>query len=109
MKQLNSEDWAYLATMPLTCHVPEHRAVLVHAGFLPGRRWRGQPARVVPRIHDAIYYRRVGDPASEIRRNVTRIISATSRFAIFVARSVRFPRPGSSRIVPRTSGRKSFR
>jgi serine/threonine protein phosphatase 1 len=50
MKQLSSADWAYLASMPLTYHVPEWQAVLVHAGFLPDRRWRGQPARVVTRI-----------------------------------------------------------
>lgn len=50
MKQLSSQDWAYLAAMPLTYHASEHHAVLVHAGFLPGRRWRSQPARVVTRI-----------------------------------------------------------
>jgi diadenosine tetraphosphatase ApaH/serine/threonine PP2A family protein phosphatase len=50
MRQLNAQDWDYLAAMPLTYHVPEERTVLVHAGFLPGRRWHAQPARVVTRI-----------------------------------------------------------
>jgi hypothetical protein len=50
MKQLSSKDWAYLATMPLTHHLPALNTVLVHAGFLPGRRWHGQPARIVTRI-----------------------------------------------------------
>ncbi|MES2692042.1 MAG: metallophosphoesterase [Verrucomicrobiota bacterium] len=50
LKQLNAKDWAYLATMPLTYSVPEMQTVLVHAGFLPGRPWRSQPARIVTRI-----------------------------------------------------------
>jgi len=50
LSQLSAEDWAYLARMPLTYPIPELKTVLVHAGFLPDRRWRGQPARVVTRI-----------------------------------------------------------
>ncbi len=52
LKQLSSRDWEYLAAMPLTYHVPdvEPSTVLVHGGFLPGKRWRSQPARVVTRI-----------------------------------------------------------
>jgi serine/threonine protein phosphatase 1 len=50
LRQLSDKDWAYLASMPLTYHVPEFATVLVHGGFLPGRPWRGQPARVVTRI-----------------------------------------------------------
>lgn len=50
LRQLSNEDWDYLAAMPLTFHLPEFDTVLVHAGFLPGRHWRGQPARVVTRI-----------------------------------------------------------
>ncbi|MGH7945104.1 MAG: metallophosphoesterase [Opitutaceae bacterium] len=50
LRQLNDKDWGYLASMPLTFHLPELNTVLVHAGFLPGRSWRGQPARVVTRI-----------------------------------------------------------
>jgi predicted phosphodiesterase len=50
MKQFGAKDWDYLAAMPLTYEVPELRTVLVHGGFLPGRPWRGQPARVVTRI-----------------------------------------------------------
>ena len=50
LKQLSAKDWAYLATMPLTFHLPEFKTVLVHAGFLPGQSWRSQPARVVTRI-----------------------------------------------------------
>jgi serine/threonine protein phosphatase 1 len=48
--QLKPKDWAYLAGMPLVYHVPEYETVLVHAGFLPGRPWKAQPARVVTRI-----------------------------------------------------------
>ena len=50
LKQLSDRDWAYLAAMPLTHHVPELGTVLVHGGFMPGRPWRHQPARVVTRI-----------------------------------------------------------
>lgn len=50
LKQLSAKDWDYLASMPLTYAVPEHQTVLVHAGFLPGRTWKAQPARVVTRI-----------------------------------------------------------
>jgi hypothetical protein len=50
LKQLSAKDWAYLASMPLTHHLPEFDTVLVHGGFLPGRPWQGQPARVVTRI-----------------------------------------------------------
>ena len=50
LRQLDARDWAYLQTMRLTFRVPEDGTVLVHGGFLPGRAWRGQPARVVTRI-----------------------------------------------------------
>jgi hypothetical protein len=50
LKQLSAKDWSYLEQMPLTYYVPEFETVLVHGGFLPGRPWRGQPARVVTRI-----------------------------------------------------------
>lgn len=50
LKQLTSAHWAYLEQMPLTYAVPELSTVLVHAGFLPQRSWRSQPARVVTRI-----------------------------------------------------------
>jgi serine/threonine protein phosphatase 1 len=50
LKQFSDRDWAYLAAMPLMHHVPELATVLVHGGFLPGRPWRHQPARVVTRI-----------------------------------------------------------
>lgn len=50
LKQLGPKEWAYLETMPLTARVDGQATVLVHGGFLPGRPWRGQPARVVTRI-----------------------------------------------------------
>jgi serine/threonine protein phosphatase 1 len=50
LRQLSQTDWAYLASMPLTFSVPECDTVLVHAGFLPDRPWRGQSSRVVTRI-----------------------------------------------------------
>ncbi|HVS52554.1 MAG TPA: metallophosphoesterase [Opitutaceae bacterium] len=50
LRQLSAKDWAYLDAMPLTFAVPELGTVLVHGGFMPGRPWRGQPARVVTRI-----------------------------------------------------------
>jgi diadenosine tetraphosphatase ApaH/serine/threonine PP2A family protein phosphatase len=50
LKQLSSKDWEYLAAMPLTYRVDGQATVLVHGGFLPGKPWRGQPARVVTRI-----------------------------------------------------------
>jgi hypothetical protein len=48
--QLDESDWRYLEQMPLTYAVPEVNTVLVHGGFLPGRPWRGQRARIVTRI-----------------------------------------------------------
>ncbi len=50
LKQLSSKDWEYLSQMPLTHQVAGEGTVLVHGGFLPGRRWRSQPSRVVTRI-----------------------------------------------------------
>jgi serine/threonine protein phosphatase 1 len=50
LEQMSAKDWAYLEAMPLTYPIPELKTVLVHGGFLPGRPWRGQPARVVTRI-----------------------------------------------------------
>jgi hypothetical protein len=50
LRQLSARDWAYLSSMPLTYNLPEWRTVLVHAGFLPGKAWRSQPARIVTRI-----------------------------------------------------------
>jgi diadenosine tetraphosphatase ApaH/serine/threonine PP2A family protein phosphatase len=50
LKQLRAKDWEYLAAMPLTFRVDGHVTVFVHGGFLPGRPWRGQPARIVTRI-----------------------------------------------------------
>ena len=50
VRRLGEEEWAYLAEMPLTYHVPEMETVFVHGGFLPERPWRQQPARVVTRI-----------------------------------------------------------
>jgi len=50
LQQLSDKDWAYLANMALTYQVPEERTVFVHGGFLPGRAWHQQPARVVTRI-----------------------------------------------------------
>ncbi len=50
LHQFRSEEWAYLANMALTYHVPEYDSVFVHGGFLPGRGWRQQSARVVTRI-----------------------------------------------------------
>lgn len=50
LAQLGSEHWAYLEAMPLTAEAADHQTVFVHGGFLPGRSWRDQPARVVTRI-----------------------------------------------------------
>lgn len=50
LKQLSAKDWDYLERMPLRYPVPELQTVLVHGGFLPGKPWRSQPARVVTRI-----------------------------------------------------------
>jgi serine/threonine protein phosphatase 1 len=50
LDQLNSKAWAYLEKMPLTYADRKHGVVFVHGGFLPGRPWRRQPARIVTRI-----------------------------------------------------------
>jgi serine/threonine protein phosphatase 1 len=68
LKQLRAKDWAYLESMPITRQVPDADTVLVHGGFLPGRPWRGQPARVVTRIQvvgpDGQPYKRSEYPAA---------------------------------------------
>ena len=50
IKQLSGKDWDYLEKMKLTYVDDELGVVFVHAGFLPGRPWEKQPARVVTRI-----------------------------------------------------------
>lgn len=50
LQQLGRAEWAYLEAMPLTYRVDGLATVLVHGGFLPGKPWRTQPARVVTRI-----------------------------------------------------------
>lgn len=50
LRQLRDRDWEYLAAMPLTYHDPDLGVVFVHGGFLPGRPWQEQPARIVTRI-----------------------------------------------------------
>lgn len=50
LRQLSDKDWTYMASMPLTYQVAEHKTVLVHGGFLPNRPWYSQPGRVVTRI-----------------------------------------------------------
>ncbi len=68
LKQLGPKEWAYLETMPLTLQVTEAATVLVHGGFMPGKPWRGQPARVVTRIQvigpDGQPYKRSAFPNS---------------------------------------------
>lgn len=50
MEQLRGKDWDYLESMKLTYEDEELGVVLVHGGFLPGRAWQKQPARIVTRI-----------------------------------------------------------
>ncbi|HWA27046.1 MAG TPA: metallophosphoesterase [Lacunisphaera sp.] len=50
MEQLRGKDWDYLEQMKLTYEDEELGVVFVHGGFLPGRPWQKQPARVVTRI-----------------------------------------------------------
>lgn len=47
---LTEEDWKYLHAMEERIELPEHRALVVHAGLLPDRPWRTQPLRVISRI-----------------------------------------------------------
>jgi hypothetical protein len=35
-RELDDEDWSVLLTLPLWLHLPEHAALVVHAGLLPG-------------------------------------------------------------------------
>jgi len=48
--QLRGKDWDYLENMKLTYEDEELGVVFVHGGFLPGRPWQKQPARIVTRI-----------------------------------------------------------
>lgn len=50
MEQLRGKDWDYLENMKLTYEDAETGVVFVHAGFLPGRPWQKQAARIVTRI-----------------------------------------------------------
>jgi diadenosine tetraphosphatase ApaH/serine/threonine PP2A family protein phosphatase len=50
MEQLRGKDWDYLENMKLTYEDEETGVVFVHGGFLPGRPWQRQPARIVTRI-----------------------------------------------------------
>ena len=50
IKQLRGKDWDYLESMKLTYEDPELGVVFVHGGFLPGRPWQRQPARIVTRL-----------------------------------------------------------
>jgi len=50
IKQLRGKDWDYLESMKLTYEDPDLGVVFVHGGFLPGRPWQRQPARIVTRI-----------------------------------------------------------
>ena len=50
MEQLRGKDWEYLESMKLTYEDEELGVVFVHGGFLPGRPWQKQPARIVTRI-----------------------------------------------------------
>jgi len=50
MKQLSGKDWDYLESMPLTYEDEELGVVFVHGGFLPGKPWQKQPARIVTRV-----------------------------------------------------------
>lgn len=61
LKQLNGKCWDYLEAMPLTYEDKALGVVLVHGGFIPGKPWARQPARVVTRIQ-------VVDPAGEPRK-----------------------------------------
>jgi serine/threonine protein phosphatase 1 len=68
LAQLGPEEWAYLEAMPLTAEAADHQTVFVHGGFLPGRPWREQPARVVTRIQvvgpDGKAHKRADFPAA---------------------------------------------
>jgi serine/threonine protein phosphatase 1 len=50
MEQLRGKDWDYLESMKLTYEDEELGVVFVHGGFLPGRPWQRQAARIVTRI-----------------------------------------------------------
>lgn len=50
IQQLKGKDWDYLEKMKLTYEDGKLGVVFVHAGFLPGRPWYQQPARIVTRI-----------------------------------------------------------
>ena len=50
LEQINGKCWDYMEAMPLTYEDKELGVVFVHGGFLPGRPWHRQPARVVTRI-----------------------------------------------------------
>lgn len=50
LARLSARDWAYLVNLRLTFSIPEWSVVLVHGGFLPGKAWREQGARIVTRI-----------------------------------------------------------
>lgn len=48
--KLNEADWKYIEAMPLHIELPEHAAIVVHGGFLPGIHWRKQSEEIITRI-----------------------------------------------------------
>ena len=62
--RLSEPDWKFLEAMPPWIELPEHNALVVHGGFLPGRPWREQGLEIITRIqtidhHDQICKRMV--------------------------------------------------
>jgi serine/threonine protein phosphatase 1 len=48
--QFGLRDWQDLEALPLTLEYPEHNALIVHGGFMPGRPWSKQPAEIVTEL-----------------------------------------------------------
>ncbi len=66
-KQLRDEHYEYLAGLPLYIRLPEHNAVVVHAGVYPGRSIERQEARHLLHVQMIDPYDAHGKPTGNMK------------------------------------------
>lgn len=66
-KQLRDEHYAYLAGLPLYIRLPEHNAVVVHAGVYPGRTIEQQESRHLLHIQMINPFNADGTPTGDMK------------------------------------------
>jgi hypothetical protein len=66
-QQLRDEHYEYIAGLPLYLRLPEHNAVVVHAGLYPGRTVEQQEARHLMHVQMINPYDKWGNPTGEMK------------------------------------------